>query len=183
LGVSQSTVREALSRLVAEGMAVHVPYKGVKAVSLPLEELEDAYETRAVLQGLAMQHAASRISLEGLARMRELLPQTIMDRGPHSAEQAWEANNEFHWIAVRASGRRHLIRLLGQVWDLTNAYGLVSRRSDAELLDFAERELKDHTQILEALEAGDGQRARKLTEEHMHRTLHLLRTMISEQEE
>ena len=71
LNVSQVTVREALSRLVAEGLAVHIPYKGVKAVLLPPAELRDVYELRALLEGFAVELAAERISPEEL---RKFLP-------------------------------------------------------------------------------------------------------------
>jgi DNA-binding GntR family transcriptional regulator len=180
LAISQPTIREALSRLVAEGLAVQVPYKGVKSISLPREDLEDVFETRAALQGLAMERASRCITSKNLARMRELLPHTVMSSDPNSADKAWEANREFHWIAIRASRRRHLIRLLGQLWDLTNPYLLICRGTEVEQTEASQMELLDHTQILEALEARDGKKARKLTERHLLRTLKKLKTLIPE---
>jgi len=78
LGVSQVTVREALNRLVSEGLAVHVPHKGVKAVTISIDDLGDIYDMRALLEGLAYELAASQITQQGLARMRELLPDTVV---------------------------------------------------------------------------------------------------------
>jgi DNA-binding GntR family transcriptional regulator len=179
LNVSQVTVREALSKLVAEGLAVHVPYKGVKAVLLPIDELEDVYETRALLEGLALKLAADRLSDEQLARMRELLPMTVTDASASSALRAWEANREFHMIAVEASGRRHLARILGQMMDLTNPYAPLSEASERERLQSAIGELKDHTRIVEALEAKDGDLARNLIEEHLKKALETLKACLS----
>jgi DNA-binding GntR family transcriptional regulator len=106
LGVSQITVREALHRLVGDGLCIRIPYKGVRVIAPTLEDLEDILAIRGLLEGLAAELAASRITLEHLARMRELLPTTIVDADPISVERAREANREFHEIVIRASERR-----------------------------------------------------------------------------
>ena len=62
LQVSQATVREALQRLVLEGLAVHIPYKGVRLVQVSKDSLRDLYELRALLDGFASELAAIRIS-------------------------------------------------------------------------------------------------------------------------
>ena len=41
LGVSQMPVREALKELAAEGLIEHVPYRGVRVVTLSVEDIED----------------------------------------------------------------------------------------------------------------------------------------------
>ena len=97
LGVSQATVREALKRLVSEGLAVHVPHKGVKAVTISVEDLRDIYDMRAVLESLANELAASQISQQGLALMRELLPDTVVSADSQSTDMARAANRQFHW--------------------------------------------------------------------------------------
>ena len=100
LGVSQSTVREAINRLIAEGLADEEPYKGVKTVVLPLEAQVDVIEIRIALECMAMESAARCISEADLERMRNILPRTAEHEG-NSAAAAWEANREFHWIAMR----------------------------------------------------------------------------------
>ncbi|MCK4356784.1 GntR family transcriptional regulator [Candidatus Bipolaricaulota bacterium] len=47
-GVSQATVREALTRLVSDGLAAHVPHRGVKAVTISVEDMRDIYDMRRV---------------------------------------------------------------------------------------------------------------------------------------
>ena len=178
LNMSQVTIREALQRLVAEGLAVHVPNRGVRAILLPVEELEDVYELRALLEGYALKLAASRISEEGLARMRDLLPETVVDARPDSVTDAWKANWEFHMIAIRASGRRHLVRFLRQLMHLTNPYAPLSERTEQERMEGAIDELEAHTRILEALEAGDGDLAQASIIDHLQSALATLRTAL-----
>ena len=180
LNVSQVTVREALNRLVAEGLAVHVPYRGVKAILLPAEELDDVYELRALLEGLALKLAAARISKEDLARMRGLLPETVVGAEPDTVDRAWKSNWEFHMIAIRASGRRHLERFLRQLMDLTNPYAPLSERSAQERMTIAIGELEAHMRIVEALEARDGDLAENLIAEHLQTALRTLRACLED---
>ena len=77
LGVSRTMIRDALIRLTAEGLAVEVPYKGVKAASVSPAEIEEVYTIRAKLESWAFEIAAQTISPENLARMRKLLPDSI----------------------------------------------------------------------------------------------------------
>jgi DNA-binding GntR family transcriptional regulator len=178
LGVSQVTIREALSRLVAEGLAVDVPYKGVKTVLLPSEELPDIYDLRILLEGFALECAVHQMSPEDLGWMRELLPGTVADVDPDTAEVARQANREFHLVPARATGRRHLMRFVEQLLDLTNPYALLGERTAQERLSIAAGELDDHTQILQALEAGDGPLAREALERHLRKALRVLRSLM-----
>ena len=157
LGVSQITVREALNRLVNEGLCIRVPYKGVRVVAPTLEDLEDIYALRGLLEGLAAELAASRITPEELAQMRELIPATVVDADPKSVERARKANREFHAIAIHASGRRFLIQILRQVWDwidpLTHYQRTLEAEAGAEIrLRWGERDKIQHTRLLEALD-------------------------------
>lgn len=169
MGVSRPTVRDALTRLVAEGLAVHEPYKGVRTLAIRTEDVVDVYEMHALLEGLAVELAASRLSDEELAQMRELLPNTVPGADLHSVERAREANREFHWIAIRASGRRHLMRHLEQLWELIVTYALL--HTGTERVESAKQDLAHHTALIEALEARDGKRARETITEHLEHGL------------
>ena len=187
LGVSQATVREALKRLVSEGLAVHIPHKGVKAITISGEDLRDIYDMRAVLESLANELAASQISQQELARMRELLPDTVVSADSQSTEMARAANREFHWAAIRASGRSHLIRVLEQLWVLIDPYMVYGRFWNAEQA-YQKRiagsvlDLEDHTRLLESLEEQDGNLAQQITQEYVHRSFRELEQQIRDAE-
>lgn len=178
LNVSHVPVREALVRLVAEGLAVHIPYKGVRAVVLSPSELRDVYEARALLEGFAIELAAKRITHADLVEMRTLLPKVVICESAHPAEKAWKASRRFHLIAVRASGRQHLTGLVEQVLDLTNPYGILTERVKQERLNNEIQELEAHARILENLEARKGSLARETVMHHMDKTLQHLINML-----
>ena len=161
LEVSQVTVRDALNQLVGEGLAVRIPYKGVQVVTLSPAELEDIYAMRAVLEGLAAKSAAKNISPEQLQEMRDILPDSIVSNDPESVPKARGANRRFHEIFIEASQRRFIIRTLRQVLDWIDPLMLYSKTVKTEIgletrLKWGERDRFQHTRLLEALEAGDG---------------------------
>jgi DNA-binding GntR family transcriptional regulator len=170
LGVSPRTVREALNRLVAEGLAVYCPRKGVSTVDLSVDTMKEIYHMRLLLEGWAFELAAERLSTDDLARMRELLPLTV-DPDPEAAPLVRNTNRDFHWIAIRSTGMEHLIRILEQLWGLTSTHLFRDAVNGAERSLTAERDLAEHAELLEALEARDGPRARRIVRDHIQRTL------------
>lgn len=170
LEVSQTTVRDALNQLIGEGLAIRIPYKGVRAVILSPSDLEDIYAMRAVLEGMAAEIAAQNISLEELQEMKDILPDTIVTNDPSSVPTAREANRRFHNIFIEASQRRFLIRVLRQILDWIDPLMLYSQTAKKEIgletrLKWGKRDHFQHTRLLEALEAGDRELARQFATE------------------
>src|ERR1700710_1658654 len=62
LGVSRTTVREALRELTSEGLVTVVPQRGAIVSAPSLEEAIDLYEVRAALESLVVQHFVERAS-------------------------------------------------------------------------------------------------------------------------
>jgi DNA-binding GntR family transcriptional regulator len=185
LNVSQVTVRDALNQLVGEGLAVRIPYKGVYVARLSPAELEDIYAMRAFLEGLAAKSAASRISAEALQKMRDILSDTIVNDDPESVPKAREANKKFHEIFIEASQRRFLIRTLRQILDWIDPLMLYSRTAKTEIgletrLKWGERDRFQHTRLLEALEAGDGEAASQAATEAVEEAWDNLAELIFE---
>lgn len=164
LDVSQTTVRDAFNQLIGEGLATRIPYKGVQVVSLSASDLEDIYAMRAVLEGMAAEVAAEKITGDQLQEMKELLPATIVNNNPESIAIAREANRRFHEIFIKASHRRFLIRVLCQILDWIDPLMLYSKTKNTEIgldtrLKWGERDRFQHTRLLQALEEGDGKQA------------------------
>lgn len=70
LGVSRTSVREALRHLESEHLIEMVPHKGPVVATLSLEEIREIYEVRAVLEGLACEKFASKASDEDIEMLQ-----------------------------------------------------------------------------------------------------------------
>ena len=73
LGVSQMPVREALKRLVAEGLADRIPYKGVRVAEFSPKDIVDICTNRLVLESLAVRLATPLITAEEVERLKDNL--------------------------------------------------------------------------------------------------------------
>ncbi|HWK19236.1 MAG TPA: GntR family transcriptional regulator [Microbacteriaceae bacterium] len=69
LGVSRTTVREALRELTSEGLVTVVPQRGAVVAAPSLDEAEDLYEIRAVLESLLVERFVERATDEQIQRM------------------------------------------------------------------------------------------------------------------
>jgi DNA-binding GntR family transcriptional regulator len=190
LGVSQATVREALNRLVLEGLATRVPHKGVRPIRVSREDLRDLYDIRASLEGLAVEVAAATMSAEDIQEMRRLLAQTKERDDARSSEAAREANYLFHSIPIAATRRKHLERILEQVWQLIGPYMRIAYgrswapgRSREERAEKLTQDFEDHAAIVAALEQGDGRQARRALNAHVFREYSILDALIGAEHE
>lgn len=186
LGVSQATVRKALDRLVLEGLATHVPYRGVRPTRVSQEDLRDLYDLRALLEGFAVEIAATKMSAQDIREMRSLLVQTKEDDA-ESSEVAQRANQAFHSVPIVAAERDHLARILEQVWLLITPYMRIAYgrswapgRSPEERAEKLRQDYGDHAAIVAALEQRDGLLAREALHAHVFREYGILEELIGE---
>lgn len=167
LGVSARTVREALSRLVAEGLAESEPHHSVRVAIFSLEDQEELYKMRAVIEGRAFEVAAESISPQDLARLKEIVRLTTENPGLQSVETANHYNQEFHWIVIRASAKHQLIRILDQIWKSMFVYFGEYGMAEEKLEITRQVDTVSHAAIVEALEEHDGKKVRALVEQHI----------------
>lgn len=167
LTVDQRTVREALGRLVARGLAVHTPHKGTHVITLDLAGVEEIYKIRSLLEPWAMAESAKRITQSDLDQMSQILPLTVGEGSTGGVDRAREANRRFHWIAITACGRTQLVRFLDQVWNLSLTYAVRGSISSAEKAQADSVDAEHHRNLVEALAARDCESAAAIAENHI----------------
>jgi len=115
-GTSRTPVRDALGRLVAEGLAVQVNRHRFVA-DFSFEEITVVFGLRAKIEGYAASLAAQRITpseLDALADTIRKIDQ-LSDLDPEiAAERFLQLNAEFHAIIVRATRSSQLQALIAQ---------------------------------------------------------------------
>ncbi len=180
LNVSQQTVREALTSLVASGLVEQTPHRGFEVTRIPLTEQKEIYKLRTLLETFAYQESLDRLSSEDLAQMRALLPYTASKDGSIPVSQVRENNRAFHMIPVRATRNRHLIRMMEQLWDITWTYFYTEDEENRR--ELASREIEEHLQILTALETKDLETAHRVMIQHIQNSLDELKCHMRDEE-
>lgn len=161
LDVSERTVREALIRLISEGLLTREPFTEVRVVELSAEEIEEILRMRVLLEGWAIELAASGISQEELDRMRELLPRIKVKSDVRSAPKLRAHYRHFHQIAISACRKRYLSEMVIRLFDRMLPH-VMSARSSEDLAKQIETDQEYLRHLVGALESGSGKKAREI---------------------
>jgi DNA-binding GntR family transcriptional regulator len=154
LGVSNTPLREALSRLETEGLVTRKQLHGYRTTGLLGErELRELYFVRLLLEPAAAREAALHAephALEAslgkaLGQMMELAHLPKLDRGYHTYRAFAEADARFHQAIALASGNQLVASMLTALHAHGHAYRLYFRAG------MAPETVNEHLQILDAL--------------------------------
>jgi DNA-binding GntR family transcriptional regulator len=163
MAVSRSPVREAVRKLEKEGLVEYIPRHGTTVVGLTRDEVHDAYQLRAHLEGYGARLAATRASAENIARLLGLIERMRACGAANDLDGLVAADVEFHREVCLASESRRLL----QAWETLNParWTLVSglRVSDLSLEQIAER----HWPIVAALESRNPDTAESIIRAHI----------------
>ncbi len=97
LNVSRIPVREALLQLEAEGLVSFEPHKGASATELNLDQVDELFELRAMIEGDLLAASLVDITDDALAQAADILANLDSALGKENAANTWsELNSEFH---------------------------------------------------------------------------------------
>jgi DNA-binding GntR family transcriptional regulator len=161
LGVSRTPVREALARLVAEGLVVVLPSGGMAARDTR-SELADMYGLRQVLEGYAARLAAARIEPEELDRLSQLAHQMAVCIEDGALDHYVELNNAFHLQIAAASRSPRLVAMINDYHEYFLTPRVLSRYDRAAMLHSQQQ----HDALVQTLRARDGDAAERLVHAH-----------------
>lgn len=165
LGVSKTTIREALSRLRQEALVDVVPRSGYRVSPVTLKDARELLQVRLLLEGEAAALAAgASISADDLRTLDELgeIPYDPSDK--ESIVRFLSANTIFHVTIARLSGNRRLAEMLRNVLEqLERVFHLGLAMSER-----AEEIVHEHKAVVEAIKLGDPEKAREAAVDQAH---------------
>jgi DNA-binding GntR family transcriptional regulator len=157
LGVSRSPVHQAVTRLVSEGLVL-ATRRGYVVRPITARLMNEAHDARLALEVFAAEQAIVRLGDAERAALREALEATI--RPVREAvlldKRAYlEANRAFHELLVDLAGNS----IVSELYRRLNVHRLMERAYLSLDVSAAGDSSAEHTEIVEALEAGDLPRA------------------------
>lgn len=162
-GMSRGPVREAVRRLQERKLVTRGPYLRARVVSLSLDELQQVFELRECIEGMACRLATQRLSSVAIDDMKHAVEQDMANGSP---------SFDFHLAVAQGSGNARIAALLSaDLYDLVRLYywrsGTVQLRR-AEALD-------EHWQIATAMATRNAALAESLMRSHIQRAWKNLR--------
>lgn len=149
--VSRGPVREAVQRLVQEGLLKSTRNRGAFVVDLGPEDIEDVYKARA-----AIERQSARLVLAGpTAELTADLEQILADMAAAFKADNWSemvlADLKFHQTIVNAAGSHRLSRMFSTL----AAETLICIRKFRDVYQQKEASLEQHQKLLDLIQAGD----------------------------
>lgn len=152
LGVSQTPVRDALSRLAAEGAVSIRSKRRVRVPPMTPDRFEDLLRCRLLLEPEAAVLALPHLNDEHIARLRVIDAALDAAIAYGDTDAYMQSNHDFHFTLYRAHGHRTLTQLIETLWLQFGPFMRVvhGRVSGAHLND-------SHQAAIRAIEARDAE--------------------------
>jgi DNA-binding GntR family transcriptional regulator len=162
MGISRGPLREALQRLVVEGLVEVVPHRGAIVRTFTQVELRQMYEFRNIVESGAARLAAARASEEGVASLRAMLVDTdeLLRR---TAQAAYPVSQDFHRRVIELCGNPPLLRAGVELQTQVR----IARQTSGSDPDRARAALDEHRQIVDAIARRDPEAAGAAMSRHL----------------
>jgi DNA-binding GntR family transcriptional regulator len=161
-GISRTPVREAMAQLERDGFVRSVPRRGIYVVRKTRREVIEMITAWAALESMAARLITQGASQDEIAGLRRMFATFEGGEVAAKLDEYSEVNIEFHQAIIRMSHNRVLIDLAE---NLFTHMRMIRRKTIGEH-DRADRSIRDHMHIIEALEARDTARAEELVRAH-----------------
>ena len=163
LGVSRTSVREAIRVLSSEKLLILVPNKGPSVADISAEEATQIYHVRKMLEGEAAALAAKNGAQDDIAEMKRALESFEMAVRDGDAGARISATSEFYEAIIRRSGNQVIGDLIHGLLARVN----LLRARTMSIPGRAQHSASELRKIYEAIAAHDVRGARAAAVEHV----------------
>ena len=179
LGVSRPTIREALRRLEGDGLA-RSDGRSLRVDRMGIDELRGALEMRGALEALHAELAAVRVRNGHVAPYELRRLKTLADDAESATEagdhaEAAQCNREFHRAIDTLAANPVSDAALAQLWNRI----LVSTERSLAAPHRGSLVASEHRELIDAIAAGQAQRAAGVARAHVRGTLATLSSFAS----
>jgi DNA-binding GntR family transcriptional regulator len=121
--VSTMPIREALRQLQAEGLVVFRPRRGATVARFTVSDYEEIYLIREELETLACRWVAEDFDRIPIDRLKLLLEEIeTAEANQDDVHRRLQLTREFFFTIFEASEKEHLLRILSNLWDISQQY-------------------------------------------------------------
>ncbi len=163
LQVGETPAREALRRLVLEGLVRVAPRHGYAVAPITLRDVHELFELRLLIEPAMAGLAAVHSPASAIARLRELGQIGYADGSQDSVRKFLRANTEFHEYIAHLSGNERVAHVLSQLLAESERlinFGMLTHPQSESTVD-------EHQKLIEALANKDAESARAIMERHV----------------
>ncbi|WP_293026038.1 GntR family transcriptional regulator [Pandoraea sp.] len=161
-GVSRTKIREVLGKLAHEGLVTLIPNRGAFIASPSAQQARDVFVTRRMIEPEMARLLAHSVTTPQLRALRRHVRQESEARRRGEMHTVIRLSGEFHVLFAQMLGNEILLRLLRELTPLTCLVITLYDKPNVPACPHHE-----HDELIDALEARDGERAAGIMLEHL----------------
>ena len=162
-GVSATPVREAMLDLVREGLVISLRNKGFRVTEVSDADLDDVAAVRQLIEPPTIRDVVATIPAADYPRLRRLAEDIVVAAEAGDLIAYIEADRVFHVTLLAYSGNQKLVDVVSDLRSQTRLLGLTPLVESGRLVPSA----TEHHELLDLVEAGDGEGAEQLMRRHI----------------
>ena len=163
LSMSPTPIIQALKWLEIEGFVLHKPNRGYYMTPFSLQEIEEIYELREIIEPSLLPETIKRLNKEGIDRLKASLDAHLSAEREFYLKERLFKNTDFHLTLASLSGRQTQIRVLRHVFDLL----LLKYGGNHIPIGSMDAMDKDHQKTFECAVSGDVKGAKATLTKHI----------------
>ena len=178
--VSRTPVREAIRKLVAEGLVKTSPNKKVTVSEFSVADMKEVLLVRGELEGLAASIAAKKINSEEIDKLEKIVTQMSLFIIKNNLSSYCEVDDKFHDLILSICGNKWIIKVRENLGNFIYRYRFKSLSVPRRL----KYSLEEHQAIMESLKKHNSEDADRLSQIHMENTvINILKNVAKEENE
>lgn len=162
---SEIPVREALNQLNSEGLVEFKPHIGAIVSSLSSKDIQDIFELRIELEGLATRLAVEHINEQDLEKLKKILKDSQSAFEEKDYKKYEDLNKQFHMGIYNKCDNQLLIKLINDLWSNTKRYPSLFKQNDEHI----KLSIQEHQDIYDAIGKKDSELAENIMIKHKAR--------------
>jgi len=162
-GVSRTQIRMVLSRLAHDRIVTPVANRGAFVSSPTVSDAREVFEARRLIEPALASRLAAQVTAEQVARLRRHVAQEEAARVAKDRRAMVRLTGEFHLMLAEMAGNSVLARTLLELESLTSLILILYDSPQAAACPYGE-----HLDLIDAIEAGDGERAARRMRTHLN---------------
>ena len=175
LDVGRTPIREAIQRLIQEGLITDIPRRGRWVSALTITDLQHITEARQGIELETARLAALRATPAMISEMRSALDQVSEYFKRGDRKMCVLAHQQFHEALAGTTGNPYLVRLMEQIHHTILRYWYVSFTNIRQ----AEVAFGHHYAVLDAVASGDTEESERVMQDHMDMFGELLGSLVA----